>query len=85
MEKLEGYKRPLFLGAVIIALGITFTTVLKETVGSIGIVFIAVGGLFFIIGMNYQRIIYKKSLIVFRGLMTLKLSRDGNTDPLATQ
>lgn len=55
MEKLEGYKRPLFLGAVIIALGITFTTVLKETVGSIGIVFIAVGGLFFIIGMNKKR------------------------------
>jgi len=55
MEKLEGYKRPLFLGAVITALGITFTTTLKDSVGSVGIVFIAVGGLFFIIGMKKKR------------------------------
>jgi len=55
MKKLEGYKRPLFLGAVMIAIGITFTTTLKETVGSVGIVFIAVGGLFFIIGMRKKR------------------------------
>jgi len=55
MKKLEGYKRHLFLSSVIIALGITFTTTLKDTVGSVGIVFIAVGGLFFIIGMNKKR------------------------------
>jgi len=56
MDKIEGYKRPLFIGAVIIALGITFTTTLKDSVGSVGIVFIAVGGLFFIIGMKKKRI-----------------------------
>jgi hypothetical protein len=55
MKKLERYERPLFLSAVIIALGITLTTVLKDTLGSVGIVFIAVGGLFFIIGMNKKR------------------------------
>ena len=55
MKKLEGYKRHLFLSAVIIALGITFTTTLKDTVGSVGIVFIAVGGLFFVISMNKKR------------------------------
>ena len=55
MKKLEGYKRALFLGAIIIALGITFTTTLKDTVGSLGIVFIAIGGLFFIIGMSKKR------------------------------
>lgn len=55
MKILEGYKRPLFLGAVFIALGVTFSTTLKETVGSLGTVFIAVGGLFFIIGMSKKR------------------------------
>lgn len=55
MGKLEGYKRSIFLSAVITALGITLTTTLKDTVGSVGIVFIAVGGLFFIIGMKKKR------------------------------
>jgi hypothetical protein len=55
MKKLEGYKRPLFLGSIFIALGITFSTTLKDTVCSLGIVFIAVGGLFFIIGMSKKR------------------------------
>jgi Sec-independent protein secretion pathway component TatC len=53
--KLEKYKRFIFIGILIIALGVTFSTTLKETVGSLGIVFIAVGGLFFIIGMSKKR------------------------------
>ncbi len=55
MEKLEGYKRPLFLSVLLTLLGITFTTILKDSVGAVGIVFIAVGGLFFIIGMSKKR------------------------------
>ena len=55
MEKLEGHKRYLFISATIIALGITFTTILKDTVGAIGIVFIAIGGLLFIIGMRKKQ------------------------------
>ncbi|MDA9069637.1 hypothetical protein N8258_00800 [Algibacter sp.] len=53
--KLEKYKRFIFIGILIIALGVTFSTTLKETVDSLGIVFIAVGGLFFIIGMSKKR------------------------------
>ena len=55
MEKLEGHKRDLFASATIIALGITFTTILKDKVGAIGIVFIAIGGLLFIIGMRKKQ------------------------------
>ena len=51
-KKLESYKRFIFIGIIIIALGITFSTTLKESVGSLGTVFIAVGALFFIIGMS---------------------------------
>jgi len=51
-KKLEPYKKFIFIGIITIALGVTFSTTLKESVGSLGIVFIAVGGLFFIIGMS---------------------------------
>lgn len=54
-NKMEKYKRYIFAGIIIIALGVTFTNTMKETSGSLGIVFIAVGGLFFIIGMNMKR------------------------------
>jgi predicted membrane channel-forming protein YqfA (hemolysin III family) len=55
MEKLKGHKRSLFLSAVMVALGITFTTIMKDTLGLVGIVFIAVGGFFFIVGMSKKR------------------------------
>jgi hypothetical protein len=55
IEKLEGHKQYLFLSATIIAIGITFTTILKHTVGTIGLVFIAIGGLLFIIGMRKKQ------------------------------
>lgn len=54
-NKLEKYKQYLFLGITIIALGVTFSTVFKEVERSLGIIFIAVGGLFFIIGMNMKK------------------------------
>jgi Sec-independent protein secretion pathway component TatC len=54
-NKTETYRKFIFIGIIIIALGITFTTTLKDTVGSLGTVLIAVGGLFFIIGMSKKR------------------------------
>lgn len=54
-NKLEKYKRYIFIGITTIALGITFSTTMKESIGSLGIVFIAVGGLFFIIGMSMKK------------------------------
>ena len=51
----SSYKRILFIGIILIALGVTFSTTMKEDVGSIGTVFIAVGGLFFIAGMARKR------------------------------
>ncbi|MDX2444883.1 MAG: hypothetical protein QNK30_13895 [Bacteroidales bacterium] len=55
VEKLEKYRRYIFAGIVIIALGVTFSTTLKDSLGSLGTVFIAIGGLFFIIGMNMKK------------------------------
>ena len=54
-KKLEEYERYIFIAIIIIALGITFTTTAKDTIGAIGTVFIAIGGLLFIIGMNKKR------------------------------
>ena len=54
-EKLEKHKRYIFIGMVIISLGITFSTALKDSVGALGTVFLAIGGLFFIIGMRIKK------------------------------
>ncbi len=54
-KKIEEYRKYIFLGIIIIALGITFSNTMKDTVGSLETVFIAVGGLFFIIGMHKKR------------------------------
>jgi len=43
------------MGIIILSLGITFNTSMKDSFGSLGIVFIGLGGLFFIIGMNMKR------------------------------
>ena len=51
----NGYRRPLFIGIIIIALGVTFSTSLKDELGSLGTVFIAVGGLFLIVGMRMKK------------------------------
>ena len=49
------YKRIFLISLALIALGVTFSTSLKDSVGSIGTVFIAVGGLFFIISMAQKK------------------------------
>tara|TARA_Y100001934_G_scaffold112597_1_gene137756 strand:- start:185 stop:379 length:195 start_codon:yes stop_codon:yes gene_type:complete len=54
-KKLATYRKFIFIGIIIIVLGITFSTTMKDTFGSLGTVFIAVGGLFFIIGMSKKR------------------------------
>lgn len=54
-EKLEKYIRYIFAGIIIIALGVTFSTTMKDSLGSLGTVFIAIGGLFFIIGMSMKK------------------------------
>ena len=52
---MTGYRRTLFIGMIVIALGIVLSTTLGEKVGSIGIVIIAIGGLLFIIGMTRKK------------------------------
>ena len=52
---LSGYKRYFFMSMIIIALGVVLSTTLRETVGALGIVLIAIGGLFFIISMNMKK------------------------------
>jgi hypothetical protein len=54
-NQLESYRKFIFMGIIIIALGVTFSTTLEDSVGSLGTIFIAVGGLFFIIGMSKKR------------------------------
>lgn len=55
MEKVQGYKRQIFLGIVIVSLGIVFTNLLKDEVSSLGVVFVAIGGFFLIVGMSRKR------------------------------
>lgn len=55
MKNLERYKKIIFVGVILIALGINFSTILSDSVGSLGTVFIAIGGLFFIIGMKEKK------------------------------
>jgi predicted membrane channel-forming protein YqfA (hemolysin III family) len=54
-KQVRPYQKFIFLGITIIALGITLSTNLADSAGSFGIVLIAVGGLFFIVGMNKKR------------------------------
>lgn len=55
MEKTSDYRRFIYFGIIIGSLGIVFSTSLSESFGSLGIVFISLGGLFFIIGMSKKR------------------------------
>jgi predicted Na+-dependent transporter len=54
-RKLEKYRKLIFIGIIIIALGVTISTTIRDTIGSLGTVMIAVGGLFFIMGMSMKR------------------------------
>lgn len=52
---MEGYQRIFFIGLIVIALGVIFSTTLSDTLGPLGIVFIAIGGLLFIASMSRKR------------------------------
>ena len=55
LKRIENYRRFILLGITFIALGVTFSTTLEDKVGALGTVCIAVGGIFFIIGMSQKR------------------------------
>jgi hypothetical protein len=52
---MKKYQRLAFLGIIVTALGIVFTTTLKDTVGTLGIVFIGIGGFLLVAGMSEKR------------------------------
>ncbi|MCB0665992.1 MAG: hypothetical protein KDC80_09235 [Saprospiraceae bacterium] len=54
MTSNANYRRYILLAITLIALGVTFSNTM-ENVKTLGTVLIAVGGLFFIIGMNQKR------------------------------
>ncbi len=49
------FQRIFFIGIILIALGVSFNTTLKDSLGSLGTVMIALGGLFFIAAMAEKR------------------------------
>ncbi|MCB0638208.1 MAG: hypothetical protein KDC54_16375 [Lewinella sp.] len=51
MKALSPYQRLILLAIILTSLGVVFNTTLSD-MGSIGTVFIAVGGLFLIMGMK---------------------------------
>ena len=52
---MQDYRKFGYLGIVLIAIGITFTTTLADNYQSLGTTLIALGGLFFIIAMSKKR------------------------------
>ncbi len=52
---MNGYKRIFFVGILLEAMGVIFTTALGEKMKTFGIVLIAVGGLLFIMAMAQKR------------------------------
>jgi Sec-independent protein secretion pathway component TatC len=49
---MKGYRRHIYMGIIIIAVGVSVSTTSEHTIGT---VLIAIGGLFFIIGMSKKR------------------------------
>jgi len=50
---MEGYKKILFVGIIIIVLGVIFSINISRPLGT---VFVAIGGLFFVSGMHKKRL-----------------------------
>ncbi len=55
MKKREEYRKYIYMGIVVISLGIVFSTTLKDNVEPLGNVLVAVGGLLFIVGMSKKK------------------------------
>jgi predicted membrane channel-forming protein YqfA (hemolysin III family) len=49
------YQKLIYIGIVTTALGVTLSTTLEESMKPLGVVLIAIGGLFFIVGMGRKR------------------------------
>ncbi|KAA3627465.1 MAG: hypothetical protein DWQ02_19680 [Bacteroidetes bacterium] len=49
------FQRIFFIGIILIAIGVSFNTTMRDSLGSIGTVMIALGGLFFIAAMAEKR------------------------------
>ena len=50
-----GHKKLIYIASIIVALGVVLITTLNESKRPIGVVMIAIGGLFFIFGMNKKQ------------------------------
>ncbi|HKK61702.1 MAG TPA: hypothetical protein VJ951_04030 [Bacteroidales bacterium] len=46
------YRRLIYIGVIVVVLGISFTTLLNDSVGELGLVFVVVGGALFGVGMH---------------------------------
>ncbi len=55
MKKREEYRKYIYMGIVVITLGVVFSTTLKGNIESLGNVLVAVGGLLFIVGMSKKK------------------------------
>jgi hypothetical protein len=54
-NNIPAYKRILFVSIIIIALGVNLSAIMDSKFASLGTVFIAIGGLFFIIAMRRKK------------------------------
>jgi drug/metabolite transporter superfamily protein YnfA len=55
MKNLYNWQKRIYGALIMIALGIVFSNTMTDTSHSLGNVFIAIGGLFFISGMHLKR------------------------------
>ncbi len=56
------YRRIIYLALVLTALGITSSTLLADAARPLGVVLVAVGGLFFIVGMPRKKTADKEEI-----------------------
>ena len=54
-QPLSESKKYIYFGLIVISLGVIYNTTLTDTMGSIGMVFMALGILFFIVGMRKRK------------------------------
>ncbi|MBD3383922.1 hypothetical protein GF407_03250 [candidate division KSB1 bacterium] len=52
---MENSKKKIYMGIIIIALGIVMTSAMQGIPRPLGLVFIGIGGIFFILGMRQKK------------------------------
>ncbi|MBO0330247.1 hypothetical protein [[Muricauda] lutisoli] len=55
MKKREEYRKYIYMGIVVISIGVVFSATFEGNVESLGNVLVAVGGLLFIVGMSKKK------------------------------